>query len=137
MRARGFYYLETFHNPRRPHSGSRTDRTGDVRGTAHSHHCGQNVRPPKPGSTAYYVVNEAVTNVVKHADARRIGLRVVQDDAALHVRVEDDGRGRACVRPGSGLAGLADRVAAAGGSLLVHSPAGRGTIIEAVLPCAS
>ncbi len=93
--------------------------------------------PEDVATTAYYVVNEAVTNTVKHAQARRIGPQVVQDDGALHVRVEDDGRGGAWVRPGSGLAGLADRVAATGGSLLVHSPAGRGTVIEAVLPCAS
>lgn len=93
--------------------------------------------PDDIAATAYYVVSEAVTNAVKHAGAARIGLRVVQDDGRLCVRVEDDGRGGASVRPGSGLAGLADRVAAAGGSLLVHSPAGGGTVVEAVLPCAS
>jgi len=88
-------------------------------------------------TTAYYVVSEAVTNVVKHAEAKWIGLRVTGGVAQLDVRVSDDGRGGALVRPGSGLAGLADRVAAAGGALRVDSPAGRGTVIQAVLPCAS
>ncbi|WP_290864361.1 histidine kinase [Hamadaea sp.] len=88
-------------------------------------------------TTAYYVVSEAVTNAMKHADAGWIGLRLIREDAALSVQVRDDGRGGAQLRPGSGLAGLADRVAAAGGALQVHSPSGRGTTIEAVLPCAS
>lgn len=88
-------------------------------------------------TTAYFVASESVANAVKHADADRIGLEVAQDDGALQVRVTDNGRGGACVRPGSGLAGLYDRVAALGGSLVVHSPAGGGTVVEAVLPCAS
>ena len=88
-------------------------------------------------TTAYYVVSEAVTNVVKHAEAKWIGLRVTGGAAQLDVQVSDDGRGGALARPGSGLAGLADRVAAAGGALRVDSPAGRGTVIQAVLPCAS
>jgi signal transduction histidine kinase len=61
----------------------------------------------------------------------------VRDDGQLQVRVSDDGIGGADVTAGSGLAGLADRVAAAGGNLTVRSPRGRGTTIEAVLPCAS
>ncbi|MEV0268185.1 histidine kinase [Hamadaea sp. NPDC050747] len=88
-------------------------------------------------TTAYYVVSEAVTNAMKHAEAGWIGLRLVREDATLSVQVRDDGRGGALLRPGSGLAGLADRVAAAGGALQVHSPSGRGTTIQAVLPCAS
>lgn len=93
--------------------------------------------PDDIATTAYYVVSEAVANAVKHAEASRIGLRIVQDDGQLRVYVEDDGRGGAAVRPGSGLAGLGDRVAAAGGSLLVRSSVGQGTVVEAVLPCAS
>ena len=88
-------------------------------------------------TTAYYVVSEAVTNVVKHAEAEWIGLRITREEAALAVQVTDNGRGGARVSPGSGLAGLADRVAAAGGALLVESPAGLGTTVRAVLPCAS
>ncbi|MFC4530098.1 sensor histidine kinase [Sphaerisporangium dianthi] len=88
-------------------------------------------------TTAYYVVSEAVTNAVKHAEAQWIGLRIAHEDAGLAVQITDDGRGGARMSPGSGLAGLADRVAAAGGALLLDSPSGQGTTLRAVLPCAS
>ncbi len=78
-----------------------------------------------------------MTNSVKHAEADRIDLKVARQDGQLHVRVADDGVGGAAVRAGSGLAELADRVAAAGGSAAGRQPAGRGTVVEAVLPCAS
>jgi signal transduction histidine kinase len=93
--------------------------------------------PEDVATTAYYVVSEAVTNAVKHADAERIALRIAQDDGYLRVHVEDNGQGGAAARPGSGLAGISDRVAAAGGSMTVHSPPGHGTIVEVTLPCAS
>ena len=93
--------------------------------------------PDDVATTAYYVVSESVTNVVKHAEASRVLLRVIQDDGKLSVRIEDDGRGGAAMRTGSGLAGLSDRVAAAGGSLSVHSTPSEGTTVEATLPCAS
>jgi len=54
----------------------------------------------------------------------------------VHVRISDDGCGGAQARPGSGLSGLVDRVAAAGGRLSVGAESGRGTLVEAVLPCA-
>ena len=88
-------------------------------------------------TTAYYVASEALTNAVKHAAPSGVGAARGAGTTALSVRVEDDGPGGAIVRPGSGLAGLADRVAAAGGSLTGVQPAGRGTVVEAVLPCAS
>jgi signal transduction histidine kinase len=93
--------------------------------------------PDDIATTAYYVVSEAVANAVKHAEASRIALRIAHDDGQLRVCIEDDGLGGATIRPGSGLAGLSDRVAAAGGSLLVHSAPGKGTLVEALLPCAS
>lgn len=93
--------------------------------------------PDDLATTAYFVASEAVTNAVKHAQADRIDLRVEKVDAELRVRVRDDGHGGAITRPGSGLAGLTDRVAAVGGHLRVHSPPGHGTLVEAVLPCAS
>jgi signal transduction histidine kinase len=93
--------------------------------------------PDDVATTAFYVASEAIANSVKHARAGRIGLTVVRDDGGLQVTVSDDGVGGADVAAGSGLAGLADRVAAAGGNLVVHSPRGRGTTVEAVLPCAS
>jgi PAS domain S-box-containing protein len=96
---------------------------------------------PEIEATAYYVVAEALTNVMRHAGATRAAVSVRRADAALVVRVRDDGRGGAAVGAavgaGSGLAGLADRVAALGGGLVVVSPPGGGTIVEAELPCAS
>jgi signal transduction histidine kinase len=93
--------------------------------------------PDDLATTAYYVACEAVTNAAKHADAASVAVHVDRDDAAVRIRVQDDGRGGAAARPGSGLAGLTDRVAALGGSLTCRSPAGGGTLIEAVLPCAA
>ncbi|WP_146605852.1 sensor histidine kinase [Micromonospora craterilacus] len=93
--------------------------------------------PEDLATTAYYVVTEAVTNAVKHAQPTAIDVSVGRDAEQLTVRVRDDGAGGAVVRPGSGLGGLADRVAAAGGWLRIASPVGGGTAVEAVLPCES
>ncbi len=93
--------------------------------------------PDDVAATAYYVASEALTNAVKHAEADRIEVRVVRSEALVEVRIADDGRGGAVIAAGTGLAGLADRVAARGGSLSMSSPLGHGTVIEAVLPCAS
>ncbi len=98
--------------------------------------CAEGV-PDDVATTAYYVASEAVTNAVKHARPGAIGLRVSRVDGQVTVRVSDDGPGGARIRPGAGLAGLADRVAAAGGALRLASPSGGGTVVEAVLPCAS
>jgi signal transduction histidine kinase len=88
-------------------------------------------------TTAYFVAAEAITNAAKYANASEINVRVAQCSAGVEVTVQDDGIGGAAPRTGSGLAGLADRVAAIGGSMLMTSPAGAGTTIEAVLPCGS
>ena len=93
--------------------------------------------PDAVSVTAYFVANEAVANAVKYAAGRRIALSVAQSPEVLTVRVQDDGRGGAELRHGSGLAGLRDRVRALGGELVVISPRDRGTLVEAVLPCAS
>jgi signal transduction histidine kinase len=88
-------------------------------------------------TTAYFVACEALTNAVKHARAARVELRVAREDARLVVSVADDGVGGAAPRTGSGLAGLADRVAARGGRLRIDTARGRGTTLIAELPCAS
>ncbi len=88
-------------------------------------------------TTAYFVAAEAITNAAKYANASAISVRVTQCSTGVEVKVQDDGIGGAAPRTGSGLAGLADRVAAIGGSLLMTSPVGAGTTIEAVLPCES
>ena len=93
--------------------------------------------PDVVATTAYFVASEAVVNAVRHAgDTASIGLRLARDEQALTVRVHDDGPGGAVLRPGAGLAGLTDRVAAAGGVLRLSSERGLGTTVEAVLPCA-
>ena len=86
-------------------------------------------------STAYFVVAESLTNVAKHSRATACGIDVVRTDGQLVVTVVDDGTGGAHVAKGHGLAGLADRVRAAGGTLTVTSPAGGPTEIRAELPC--
>ncbi len=86
---------------------------------------------------AYYVACEAVANAVKHAGANRIVVQAHREDGGLRVSVADDGVGGAVSVAGGGLAGLADRVAAHGGSLQLESPPGAGTRVEVVLPCAS
>jgi signal transduction histidine kinase len=90
--------------------------------------------PDEVATTAYFLISEAVANAVKHAEASRIGLKVSRVNGNVLVRITDDGRGGAAVRSESG---LADRVAALGGSLSVASPVGQGTVVEAELPCAS
>jgi signal transduction histidine kinase len=93
--------------------------------------------PDDLATTAYYVASEAVANAIKHGEPGAIEVSVEQADGQLRVRIEDDGRGGAKRRDGAGLAGLVDRVEALGGSLSLSSEAGRGTVVEAVLPCAS
>jgi signal transduction histidine kinase len=92
--------------------------------------------PDDVATTAYYVASEALANVIKHAGAESVAVSVARQDGHVHVRISDDGCGGAKARPGSGLAGLVDRVAAAGGHLSVGAEPGRGTLVEAVLPCA-
>lgn len=91
---------------------------------------------PSREAVAYYVVAEAITNVTKHAEARGASVAIAGDGAALHVLVEDDGRGGARLEPGGGLTGLAARVASIDGTLTLSSPVGGPTRVEAVIPCA-
>jgi signal transduction histidine kinase len=83
---------------------------------------------------AYYIVSEALNNVAKYAEATRAAVRVRETERALIVVVEDDGKGGADPAAGTGLSGLADRVAAFEGRLEVESPAGGGTRVRAELP---
>lgn len=84
--------------------------------------------------TAYFIVTEALTNVVKHANATCAHIDVEIDDGELIIDVRDDGAGGADPTRGSGLTGLSDRVEAAGGILTINSPAGGGTALHATLP---
>ncbi len=91
-------------------------------------------RLPAPvEATAYFVVAEALTNIAKHARAKRVAVTAHVEDGALRVHVRDDGAGGA--RPdGSGLLGLRDRLSALDGRLHVESPLDGGTLIAADIP---
>ena len=80
---------------------------------------------------------EALANVVKHARASRAAVSARRRNGLLVVEIEDDGVGGARAATGSGLSGLADRVEALGGRLVVESPAGAGTRVVGEIPCAS
>jgi signal transduction histidine kinase len=89
--------------------------------------------PAAVEATAYFVVAEALTNVAKHARAGRAAVTARVEDGSLRVEVRDDGVGGA--RPdGTGLLGLADRLAVLDGELRVESPADGGTLVAADLP---
>jgi signal transduction histidine kinase len=91
--------------------------------------------PSNIEAAAWFVVSEALANSAKHSGAKRATVWLTQREDQLHVQVVDDGRGGADPR-GSGLRGLAQRVAALDGSLEVNSPPGGPTVVRAVLPCA-
>ena len=92
-------------------------------------------RLPEPVETAaYYVVSEALANVVKHAEAEGACVRILCSNSSALIEVEDNGEGGAHLDGGSGLRGLLDRVETLDGSLEVESRRGRGTLVRAVLP---
>ncbi len=93
-------------------------------------------RLPAPvEASIYFFVSEALTNAVKHASAERVWVRVAVQDGRLAIEVGDDGVGGATtVAGGTGLAGLADRIAALDGELTITSPPGRGTTLRATVP---
>ena len=86
-------------------------------------------------AAAYFVVAEALTNVVKYSGAGKARVSVRRDRDAVIVLVDDDGVGGARIGAGTGLRGLQDRLAALDGTLSVDSPAGGGTRLRARIPC--
>ncbi|MGY1680730.1 histidine kinase [Geodermatophilus sp. SYSU D01176] len=93
-------------------------------------------RMPTPvEQTCYFVVSEALANAAKHAAASEVRIGIGRRPGHVVVEIADDGVGGADPT-GSGLRGLDDRVAAQGGRLDVHSPAGAGTTVRAEIPCA-
>lgn len=90
---------------------------------------------PAIEAAAYFVVAEALTNVVKYAHANVVHVRVTYSDGHLTMEVMDDGVGGADPSRGSGLVGLMDRVGALAGRLDVASEPGRGSRVTATLPC--
>jgi signal transduction histidine kinase len=91
--------------------------------------------PGSVESAAYFVVSEALANVAKYAQATEAAVAVRRENGVVTVDVTDDGIGGADAGRGSGLRGLADRVAALDGTLAVESPAGAGTHLHAEIPC--
>jgi PAS domain S-box-containing protein len=92
--------------------------------------------PAAVEAASYYVVAESLTNVVKYAEASEIRVTVSSDEGRVVVEVSDDGTGGADPTQGSGLRGLADRVASLDGELVVESPPGHGTTVRAEIPLA-
>jgi signal transduction histidine kinase len=92
--------------------------------------------PPSIESTAYFVVAEALTNVARSAHASTASVSAQVVDGRFELDIRDDGRGGADASRGSGLQGMADRVAAVEGTCTIDSPIGGGTRILVVLPCA-
>jgi signal transduction histidine kinase len=81
----------------------------------------------------FYVCSEAMTNAAKHSGAQRIVVTIDGSGRGITVSISDDGRGGANAS-GSGLQGLADRLASRGGRLRVESPPGAGTTVTATVP---
>ncbi|MQA73837.1 MAG: histidine kinase [Solirubrobacterales bacterium] len=93
-------------------------------------------RVPEPVElAAYFVVSEALTNVAKYAHAAQATVRVERENGRVVVEVADDGVGGADPQRGTGLRGLADRIAALGGRLDVDSRPEGGTMVRARIPC--
>ncbi len=91
--------------------------------------------PPPVEAAAYYVVCESLANAAKYARASSVMVRVGRCADGLRVEVVDGGVGGAAARHGSGLEGLADRVTALDGRLVVDSLPGEGTRVTAEIPC--
>jgi signal transduction histidine kinase len=90
--------------------------------------------PAQVEAAAYYVVSEALANVTKYAQASAVEVTVERRNGRAVVEVADDGIGGADPLRGSGLRGLADRVASLSGRLVVESPPGSGTRVRAEIP---
>ncbi len=90
--------------------------------------------PPAVEGAAYFLISEALANVTKYARATRATVRVRALTDELAIEIEDDGIGGADPSAGSGLRGLADRLAALEGTLAIVSPTGAGTRISARIP---
>jgi PAS domain S-box-containing protein len=100
-------------------------------------HTPERALPDPIAAAAYYVVSEAIANVVKHAHASSIDVNVSAPNGRVVVQVADDGVGGADPSAGSGLRGLADRVAVLDGRLRVESPPAGGTRVVAEIPLES
>ncbi|MFI8517191.1 sensor histidine kinase [Streptomyces sp. NPDC085481] len=115
-------------------AGHRTDIATDIRTYADADTALPRLPVPVE-SAGYFVVREALANIDRHSGAARARITARHTDGALHLRVEDDGRGGADPARGSGLTGLADRLAVLGGTLSITSPPGGPTVLRVEIPC--
>jgi signal transduction histidine kinase len=92
--------------------------------------------PTAVEQTAYYVTAEALTNIARHSGADHCRVTARCHDGVLRLDIEDNGSGGADPARGTGLVGLADRIAAADGRMLLSSPPGGPTLLRAEIPCA-
>ncbi|MFE0455696.1 sensor histidine kinase [Streptomyces sp. NPDC058914] len=92
--------------------------------------------PPAVGAAAYRIVQEALTNAVRHGGRDDLGVRVLvrEEDGALRVTVADDGAGAGAGTPGFGLVGMRERARSVGGTLKAGPREGKGFEVSAVLP---
>ena len=93
--------------------------------------------PEQVELAAYFVACEALANVAKYSHATEASVRVSRRNGVAVIEIADDGVGGADETAGTGLQGLADRVAALDGTLRILSPPGEGTVVTAELPCGS
>jgi signal transduction histidine kinase len=91
--------------------------------------------PAAVEAATYFVIAEGLTNVVRYAETRNAWVEVRREGGEVVVVVADDGKGGAVIAGGTGLRGLIDRLAVLDGRLEVTSPPGRGTRLEAHIPC--
>jgi signal transduction histidine kinase len=92
--------------------------------------------PPEVESTIYRLVQEALTNVAKHAAATQLEIDLLMKGDAVAVEVRDDGRGfdPAAPAPGFGLVGMRERVTLVAGEMTITSEEGKGTVVSALIP---
>lgn len=101
--------------------------------------------PPEVGITCFRIVQEALTNIVRHARARHVRLELRRRGSTLHLKISDDGIGfdpheaqaRAAHGTSLGLVGMQERVLLAGGELMIEAAHGHGTTIRAQFPISS
>ncbi|MEO6512716.1 MAG: histidine kinase, partial [Nocardioides sp.] len=91
--------------------------------------------PADMEAAAYFVCAEALTNAARYSGATSVTITGREAADLLTLSISDDGRGGADVAAGSGLQGLADRLATLGGRLIVDSPVGGGSTVRAEIPC--
>jgi signal transduction histidine kinase len=94
----------------------------------------ERVPPPAVEEAAYFIVSEAVSNILKHSGARRASVDVASDESGLRIVVHDDGIGGADSARGSGLAGIEARVRGVDGVMRIASPPGGPTVLAVELP---